>query len=127
MGIRRNRSLAVLRKRRPFGHFAVLIVLAWFFPSLLLAGGFISPGDLSSDHVDLEGITRCTVCHAPFGASVDALIATQRFSSKLKRSMVFTPVALPGVNGVIQTTKVANLNWCSLTKTGFGTRLLVLL
>jgi hypothetical protein len=72
MGIRRNRSLAVLRKRRPFGHFAVLIVLAWFFPSLLLAGGFISPGDLSSDHVDLEGITRCTVCHAPFGASVDA-------------------------------------------------------
>jgi hypothetical protein len=39
--------------------------------SRVLAGGFVSPGELASDHAELEGITRCVECHAPFQPGVD--------------------------------------------------------
>ena len=50
------------------------LVVCFFFlaPGHLFAGGFVSPGELAQDHAELEGITRCTECHAPFASGVDA-------------------------------------------------------
>jgi hypothetical protein len=47
---------------------ALLFLLAWAgpFTSPALAqslGGFMSPGDLAEDHVDIDGMSNCTECH----------------------------------------------------------------
>ncbi len=50
-------------RRIPCQVLSIFLFQALLGPALPAAGQLISPGELSSVHADLEGITRCTNCH----------------------------------------------------------------
>ncbi|MEZ4321617.1 MAG: hypothetical protein R3F61_29355 [Myxococcota bacterium] len=47
--------------------------MLWILLSTAFAqssGSFLSPGPLARAHEDLDTVTQCTACHAPFRGSI---------------------------------------------------------